>query len=262
MVKKALLVGINYFGTNCELAGCINDISNMKQVLIKKYGFLESDMLILSDDQTAQVSHMPTCKNILAGINWLVGGSKYGDRLFMHYSGHGSYINDLNGEEKDGKDECICPCDYSSSGFIVDDVLRTNLTKIPAGCKLTCIYDSCHSGTIVDLRYNYIQSGVDTLVITKDLKYSNTLGDIIVFSGCEDKATSADTSETNPLTGIKQQQGAMTYAFIETLKQSNYNIKYKTLISRVRKLLRDKQYTQVPQMSTGKFLNIASSFSI
>ena len=33
MVKKALLVGINYIGTGVELTGCINDINNISNAL-------------------------------------------------------------------------------------------------------------------------------------------------------------------------------------------------------------------------------------
>lgn len=34
--KKALCIGINYFGQNGELRGCINDAKNMKAFLIRK----------------------------------------------------------------------------------------------------------------------------------------------------------------------------------------------------------------------------------
>ena len=34
-MKKALLIGINYVGTNSELNGCINDIYSMKNYLEK-----------------------------------------------------------------------------------------------------------------------------------------------------------------------------------------------------------------------------------
>ena len=44
--------------------------------------------------------------------------------LFFHYSGHGSYIKDENGDEVDGKDECLCPIDYAYSGMIIDDEIK------------------------------------------------------------------------------------------------------------------------------------------
>ena len=33
MSKLALLIGINYIGTPCQLSGCINDIKETKKIL-------------------------------------------------------------------------------------------------------------------------------------------------------------------------------------------------------------------------------------
>ena len=38
--KRALLIGINYFGQNGQLSGCHNDVDNMKNYL-KSCGFTE-----------------------------------------------------------------------------------------------------------------------------------------------------------------------------------------------------------------------------
>ena len=43
MSKFALLIGINYKGTSNELNGCINDVMNMRDVLIKHFGYLAVD---------------------------------------------------------------------------------------------------------------------------------------------------------------------------------------------------------------------------
>ena len=51
------------------------------------------------------------------------------DSLFLHYSGHGGQTFDLNGDEEDGLDEFICPVDYNSAGYIIDDDLKTLLSK-------------------------------------------------------------------------------------------------------------------------------------
>jgi hypothetical protein len=48
--KKALLVGINYRNTESELNGCINDIINMKDVLITKFGYSIDDITVITDD--------------------------------------------------------------------------------------------------------------------------------------------------------------------------------------------------------------------
>jgi hypothetical protein len=43
--KRALLVGINYIGTENALNGCINDVENMCDVLKSEFGYNENDIL-------------------------------------------------------------------------------------------------------------------------------------------------------------------------------------------------------------------------
>ena len=52
----------------------------------------------------------------------MVRNSKPGDLLFFHYSGHGSYILDKDGDEIDGCDEMIVSSDMYS---ITDDELKS-----------------------------------------------------------------------------------------------------------------------------------------
>ena len=40
--RKALLIGINYFGTKHQLNGCINDAMNMKDYLVRDRGYSAS----------------------------------------------------------------------------------------------------------------------------------------------------------------------------------------------------------------------------
>lgn len=61
----------------------------------------------------------------------------------------------------------ICPLDYEQAGLIIDDDSELNCNEkaqlttvhdllvrpLPAGCRLTAIFDSCHSGTVLDLPY-------------------------------------------------------------------------------------------------------------
>lgn len=46
--RKALLIGINYFGQNGELRGCINDVHNVSAYLKENYGYLSENMVILT----------------------------------------------------------------------------------------------------------------------------------------------------------------------------------------------------------------------
>lgn len=84
--RKALLIGINYFGTSTELKGCINDVNNVSSFLTQRYHYRREDMVILTDNQANPVQQ-PTKANILRAMQWLVKDAQPNDSLFLHYSG-------------------------------------------------------------------------------------------------------------------------------------------------------------------------------
>ncbi|KAK1278250.1 Metacaspase-4 [Acorus gramineus] len=146
MAKKALLVGCNYKGTKAELKGCINDVKRMHRCLIERYGFADDDITVLIDTDDSYTQ--PTGVNIRKALARLVGSARPGDFLFFHYSGHGTRLPAETGEEDDtGFDECIVPTDMN---LITDDDFREFVDKVPHGCRITIVSDSCHSGGLID----------------------------------------------------------------------------------------------------------------
>lgn len=113
--KKSLFIGINYFGSQAELRGCINDVDNIKKFVVDNFHFptdaAHMKILVDNDEQ-----NMPTRANIMEACKWLVEGAKSGDSLFFHYSGHGGSQGDGSQDEVDGKDETLCPVDYAEAG--------------------------------------------------------------------------------------------------------------------------------------------------
>lgn len=158
--RRALLIGINYFGQNGELRGCINDVKNLSAYLMENHGYKREDMVTLTDDQQNPVMQ-PTKENIIRAMGWLVGGAQPNDALFLHYSGHGGQTEDLDGDEDDGYDEVIYPVDFKTAGHIVDDQIHEIVVKpLQPGVRLTAIFDSCHSASVMDLPYMYSTKGV------------------------------------------------------------------------------------------------------
>ncbi|KAK7342918.1 hypothetical protein VNO80_25876 [Phaseolus coccineus] len=146
MVKKAVLIGINYPGTKAELKGCINDVWQMHRCLVDRYGFSEDDITVMID--TDKSYREPTGKNIRSALTSLIRSAEAGDVLFVHYSGHGTRLPAETGEDDDtGYDECIVPSDMN---LITDDDFREFVDGVPSDCKLTIISDSCHSGGLID----------------------------------------------------------------------------------------------------------------
>lgn len=153
---------------------------------------------ILVDDPRFRDASEPTLENIFEGMDWLVHDRRRGDALFVFYSGHGAQKSSLNDcSEKDSKDEAICALD----GDIVDDDLFKLLAgRVPAGVRLTCVFDSCHSGTIMDLPFELVgQSGHvarPSLHMSRDRSDNFTAGDVVVFSSCADSQTSVEVPNT------------------------------------------------------------------
>lgn len=230
MSKFALLIGINYRGTRAALKGCVNDVDTMKEYLIEKRGYQAENITVLTED-----GKLPTNENIRNELDRLV--RRDGEELWLHYSGHGSSTRDRNGDEDDGRDETIVPLDYASHGMITDDQLHGYMEHVKEdGPKVYCIFDCCHSGTILDLKYQYrggSSNGVENPA-------PRLKGDVIMISGCMDTQTSADAFISGEFCG------AMTSAYVNSIKE---DITCSDLLDGMRDYLKANGYTQYPQMS-------------
>ncbi|KAM5501342.1 Ca(2+)-dependent cysteine protease [Microsporum canis] len=281
--RKALLIGINYFNQRGQLRGCINDVKNMSNYLSQSYGYARQDMVLLTDDQQNPMSQ-PTKANILRAMHWLVKDARANDSLFFHYSGHGGQTADLDGDEEDGNDEVIYPVDFRTAGHIVDDEMhRIMVQPLVPGVRLTAIFDSCHSGSALDLPFIYSTQGVLKEPNLAKEAGQGLLGVVSAYargdmggmmSGAVDlfkKATRGDESfkkarqtRTSPAdvimwSGSKDVQtsadatiggqatGAMSWAFITALKK-NPQQSYVQLLNSIRDELASK-YSQKPQLS-------------
>lgn len=247
---KGLFIGINYIGQSCELRGCINDVKNMKNLYNKLYGLTTCKMLIDNNEGDG----MPTKANILNGIKWLVSNTTSGEQLFFYYSGHGTYISDVNRDESDKNDECIVPCDYQSSKFITDDVLRQELILKCRTCYLFSVFDSCHSGTMLDLNYSCTPTGT-IKKISQNFEV-NTKVHAICLSGCRDDQTSADTTET--INGSRTSCGALSWALFYALNVDK-KISSRSLLNHVSDMLSKSKYSQKPQLSFDSFPRLDES---
>lgn len=265
MEKRAFLVGINYTGTNNQLNGCINDIINIKNLLVSIYGYNEKNILIMSDDSP----NKPTLSNIISGFDWLLSSNpanKFGGELspqknktkmYFHYSGHGSQIRDTNKEEVDGLDETLCPIDFAVSGMITDDMVRTRLAeKVPIYSELIAVIDACHSESSMDLQWTVKNTLLGSYTYAKVANYKPTVGDVVILSGCRDSQTSADVYTAGSY------QGALTYSVIQVLKtRSSYS--HGDFLTAVRRCISTNNLSQqVPCLSYGKNPDISRLFSL
>ena len=140
--KRALMIGINNYRAVPKLQGALNDVETLKQVLITRWGFPESNIQVLINEKA-------TREGILAALKKFVTETKPLDTVYIHYSGHGSQVADLNDDEQDDKlDETIVPYDGRTASVpdITDDELDAIFSRLPTKHALI-VFDSCHSGT-------------------------------------------------------------------------------------------------------------------
>ena len=137
--RVAVCIGINAYPT-APLDGCVADAEKWRATLAG-FGF--------------EVKRIPeqeaTRQRILSELGALIAGSQAGDTLVFQYSGHGTQVEDIDGDEADGDtpglDEALCPIDFGEGHFLIDDDIADLVRQLPADAHLSFILDCCHSGT-------------------------------------------------------------------------------------------------------------------
>ncbi len=267
MARKALLVGINDYRDINDLSGCLNDVSNMRDILKGYLGFSNNDIRTVTENRA-------TKENILHRLRWMVKSAEPGDFMVFHFAGHGSQIRDRDGDElQDGLDEVICPWDHDWDGcFILDDDLDKVFNGLPKNCLLEVFLDCCHSGdgmttrsrraTVPDseqMRGRYLEpppdirfrhEGDEDELRSRGFTSNNRSGNRstrnhILWSACRSDQESADAYIKGAY------NGAFTYYFCRHMRDSRGHITRRNLLERIRESLRHNGYPQVPQLACG-----------
>ncbi len=160
MSTRVLLVGINAYPT-APLRGCVNDVENIRAVLSQQYAVPDGDMRVLLDADATKAG-------IEEGLRWLAAPDADGGastRLF-HFSGHGTYVPDRDGDEPDGRDEALVPYDFDTVGAMADDSLRDIYGSFGGDTHLLLLMDCCHSGSIQraigqNVRYRFLPNSYE-----------------------------------------------------------------------------------------------------
>ena len=153
--NRALLIGIGNYNTEAtgwnKLSG--NNDVDLLEGKLKANGFKVSTV---KDNQA-------TKHNIKKALSNLVSSTTSGDVVYLHFSGHGQLVEDMNGDEPDGLDQSfICYDAYFSPKFtvggspykgqnhLIDDELFPYLnqlkSKVGSSGRIIVAFDSCYSG--------------------------------------------------------------------------------------------------------------------
>ena len=139
-VRRALLIGINRYRAVPGLQGSVNDVETMREILTSRYGFEPRYVTLLTDEAA-------TRRGILEALEKLVQDSGPQDTVYVHYSGHGSQVEDFSGTHENRMNQTLVPQDGRTSD--VPDILSLELAVILARLRAqsaAIVLDSCHSG--------------------------------------------------------------------------------------------------------------------
>ena len=138
----AVIVGISdYQGRQNDLPVSSIHLKALYTTLLTSDNWQEDHILLLINEQA-------TYANVLYALDWLANQSDDTDIVLFSFQGHGSSIDDIDGDEDDGQDEGIVAWE-GLSGIIVDDILDIKFDKI--SCKgMFLIFHSCLSGGLID----------------------------------------------------------------------------------------------------------------
>lgn len=85
-----------------------------------------------------------TSDNVLDSLKSFATQLTSGDSLFISYSGHGTRVKDLNGDEGDKFDEALVLYDR----LFIDDEFQLCWARFEEGVRIFFINDSCYNGSV------------------------------------------------------------------------------------------------------------------
>ncbi len=253
--KFALMIGINEYKSS-PLGGCENDTAEIKKLLVEEYGFKDDSehiKVLLSADATKQ-------KILESFREQLVeNAKKHPNAIFLfQFSGHGSQVEDTDGDESDGLDETICPVDTTldGKGDITDDELEVLVKELTAETEnATLILDCCHSGSNLRAPGFKARRLDRPALLAKTRKTRGGSGEgqdkpllppskrYVAIVGCMPSELSLET-EVVP----GKPHGLLTYNLINTLRNGSKNLTYRDIWSRVASAVNKTASSQNPQI--------------
>lgn len=182
-------------------------------------------------DVKTLVNRQATKTKIVHAFKSMNGRCKAGDIVYIHFSGHGQQMTDIDGDEKDNLDEAWIPYDaYRKYGdrdngekHLSDDEIYVLLSsikkKIGDRGKLLVVVDACHSGDSSrgEEGEDVVRGVHDTFTIPKlkDAVAKSTYKDEpwLLLSAC--KSYQINMEMKNPAVG------KLTYGIIQVIRDNS-----------------------------------------
>jgi len=229
--KYALLIGINDYPHARVLKGAVNDIEDVRKVLI-------ADLKISGSNIQMLVNQQATKQAIIEAFSGLANKTRPGDAVLIYYSGHGWLMTDENPDdlafdEDKGWHEAMVPYDAvpyprerafeNNPTLLMDAEISAALGSMP-GRRMAVIFDSCHAG-------NGLRSlpGTDTGrslydVVVPNSRFKslsprkpslNLSGQVVFIAAAQFRQTASDLGEFDG-----RRHGALTASLLRTFKNA------------------------------------------
>jgi hypothetical protein len=239
-----------------SLEGAVNDAQAMKEMLIARFGFEESNVIVLPNPKQPA-----TADNILGLLqSFLVDAANPGDVSVFYFAGHGSRIRNTAAHNDNAShlDSTILPADALLG---VPDIRGKELARIyaqapPKHVALTVILDSCFSGAAS--RGAAASHRTRDQPVNLDVSVDETLdvplpedSGVLILSASQDYEPAAELSSTD-LAGA---HGAFTWALLHVLGASPPDERVDHVFQRVRALMQSQVPGQEPVLLARHGLN-------
>jgi hypothetical protein len=286
-----LMIGIDFYfpgqladGTFYpRLRGCVRDVGHM-EAFLKCSGVPTERFTILTATNTGVAGQQqppelpekwPTYHNIIAAFEELLARAQPGERVYVHYAGHGGRARTIVPEKKGAKgiDEALVPTEIHepNARYVRDVELAVLFGRFAdKGIRLSVVLDSCHSGGAVRGVGDVAVRGIGTVD-----KTSRPLESLVVPP--QELADTWPAGQVRTVTGGggwlpepegyvllaacrpselayefafdgKERNGALTYWLLDTLHAHGADLTFKTLHDRVVAKVHTQFAEQTPQL--------------
>jgi hypothetical protein len=256
--KLALLVGINQYTKNPALTGCLTDVELQRELLIHRFGFQPSDILVLTDEQATRQG-IET-----AFVEHLVQQAKPGDAVLFHFSGYGSRLEEQN--ESNLLHNVLLPVDgeeiakQKTVNYLLEDTLLLLLKQLPTDRQIAVLDTSYYLpnrmprgglGIRTCLQRSEALLVDEELEFQKSLQKSVSLQNNYDFGGVVLTATSDVDQMAREVQLSGFSAGLFTYALTQYLWEALPATSIQVSISRVAAVMRASGAKQQPALILG-----------
>jgi Caspase domain/Domain of unknown function (DUF4384) len=253
--KLALLVGINQYPNSPALTGCLTDVELQRELLIHRFGFKASDILVLTEEQATRQS-IET-----AFVNHLIGQAKPGDGVLFHFSGYGSRLQQLNNTST--LQNVLLPVDGEATpgqktvNYLLEDTLLLLLKQLTTDRTIAVLDTSYYAPTRMPSGGLGIRTSLQTskaTLVEEELEFQKSLQKSVSLQNNSDFGglLLTATSDVNQMAREVQlsgfSAGLFTYALTQYLWEALPANSMQVSISRVAATMRASGAKQQPAL--------------